>query len=70
MTVDANTEQIPHQHLIAELESQLHTRTSELALANARIRTRDDQIQRIKSDLDAANQRINELLDEKHGTAV
>jgi hypothetical protein len=45
-------EQIPNQHIIAELEAQLHAKTSELVVANARIRARDEAIARMKHEYD------------------
>lgn len=58
---DPLTEEIPHQHLIAELQTQLNTRTSELVVANARIRTRDHTIELLRQQLNAANDQIHDL---------
>lgn len=45
------TEQIPHQFVIDELQNQLNTKTAELVVALARIRTRDERIARLEHDL-------------------
>lgn len=52
--IDASEpEQVPNHHIIAELEQQLHLKTSELVVALARIRTRDERIVRLERDLAA-----------------
>lgn len=46
-------EQIPNQYVLDELQNQLNTKTSELVIALARIRTRDETIARMQRELDA-----------------
>lgn len=50
-------EQIPHQYVLDELQSQLNSRTAELVMAMARIRTRDETIDRLREQLAAATYR-------------
>lgn len=51
MSEQPQTEQIPHQFVIDELQAQLNSKMAELVVANARIRTRDDRISRLEHDL-------------------
>lgn len=59
MTDQAQEEQIPNHLVMAELEHQLHAKTSELVIANARIRTRDERIAKLESDLSEARRQAS-----------
>lgn len=58
----APMEEIPNQLIIAELETQLHAKTSELVVANARIRARDEKIAGLEGELVAAYRRLDGAL--------
>lgn len=50
-------EQIPHRYVVDELQAQLNSRTAELVMAMARIRTRDETIASLREQLAAATYR-------------
>lgn len=60
---DQVTEEIPHQYLLTEMELMLHTRTSELTVANARIRTRDVRIEQLVAENKALRYRVEQRHD-------
>lgn len=52
MSPQPQTEEVPYQHIITELEQELRAKTSELVIARARIRVRDEHIDRLRSEVD------------------
>ena len=56
-----NTEQIPNHLVIAELERQLHTKTSELVLANARVRVRDEKIAALQETVRDLEEKLTQV---------
>lgn len=55
------SEQIPHQYVVDELQNQLNAKTAELVVALARIRTRDEKIDRLQAALQEAEEKLNQV---------
>ena len=66
MSDQSQTEEIPHHHVIAELQLALNARTADLVVAGARIRHRDERIAALEGDLVVCHQRLAELEGQLH----
>lgn len=61
-------EEVPYTHVITALNSQLLIRNSELAMAEARILSRDQQIQELREQVRELNVRLGQVMEELQGS--